>query len=144
IARRDGGVCLEIVNDRAIPGSLGGHGLSGLAARASALSGTASGGAGGGGTVRLGVGGPGGAKGFASRSPRTFISFAGASSRCSSSDIVKTSLVCSDAAPSMTRVRYLTLGARPSDRPSGEAVLSQTLEGAPDGASAIVTDRLAT
>jgi len=53
IARREGGVCLEIVNDRAIPGSLGGHGLSGLAARAAALSGTASGGAGGDGTFRL-------------------------------------------------------------------------------------------
>jgi two-component system sensor histidine kinase DesK len=53
IARRAGGVCLEIVNDRAIPGSLGGHGLSGLAARASTLSGTASGGAGGDGTFRL-------------------------------------------------------------------------------------------
>ena len=53
IARRDGGVCLEIVNDGAIPGSLGGHGLSGLAARASVLSGTASGGAGGDGTFRL-------------------------------------------------------------------------------------------
>src|SRR5262245_44309622 len=53
IARRDGGVCLEIVNDGVIPGSSGGHGLSGLAARASALSGTASGGAGGDGTFRL-------------------------------------------------------------------------------------------
>jgi len=53
IARRDAGACLEIVNDRAIPGSLGGHGLSGLAARAAALSGTASGGAGGDGTFRL-------------------------------------------------------------------------------------------
>src|SRR5262249_9387083 len=53
IARRDGGFCLEIVNDGAMPGSSSGNGLSGLAARASALSGTAEGGAGGDGTFRL-------------------------------------------------------------------------------------------
>ena len=53
IARRDGGFCLEIVNDGAMPGSSSGNGLSGLAARASALSGTAKGGAGGDGTFRL-------------------------------------------------------------------------------------------
>jgi len=53
IARGDGGLCLEIVNDGAMPGSSNGHGLSGLAARAAALSGTAKGGAGGDGTFRL-------------------------------------------------------------------------------------------
>jgi len=42
IARHDGMVRLEIVNDGALPASPGGHGLSGLAARASSLAGSAS------------------------------------------------------------------------------------------------------
>jgi two-component system sensor histidine kinase DesK len=55
IDRHNAMVRLEIVNDGAMPASLGGNGLSGLAARAEALSGTASGRAIGGGRFRLTV-----------------------------------------------------------------------------------------
>lgn len=53
IDRHEGTVRLEIVNDGAMPASLGGNGLSGLATRAAALSGTAIGRATGDGTFRL-------------------------------------------------------------------------------------------
>ncbi len=55
IARQDGVVRLEIVNDGAMPASSGGNGLSGIAARASALSGAASARAMGDGRFRLRV-----------------------------------------------------------------------------------------
>ena len=55
IARRNGAVRLDIVNDGAMPASLGGSGLKGLAARAEKLSGEASGQSIGDGVYRLSI-----------------------------------------------------------------------------------------